>query len=35
MESRLRYRPPLAMEPLMRFLSDRAIPGVESSDGTT
>jgi AraC family transcriptional regulator of adaptative response / DNA-3-methyladenine glycosylase II len=34
-ESLLRYRPPLAMEPLMRFLSDRAIPGVESFDGTT
>ena len=34
-ERRLRYRPPLAMDPLMRFLSDRAIPGVESFDGTT
>jgi AraC family transcriptional regulator of adaptative response / DNA-3-methyladenine glycosylase II len=34
-ESRLRYRPPLAMDPLMRFLSDRAIPGVESFDGAT
>jgi len=34
-ERRLRYRPPLAMVPLMRFLGDRAIPGVESFDGTT
>ena len=34
-ERRLRYRPPLAMDPLMRFLGDRAIPGVESFDGTT
>ena len=34
-ERRLRYRPPLAMDPLVRFLSDRAIPGVESFDGTT
>ena len=34
-ESRLRYRPPLAIDPLMRFLGDRAIPGVESFDGTT
>jgi AraC family transcriptional regulator of adaptative response / DNA-3-methyladenine glycosylase II len=34
-ERRLRYRPPLAMDPLMRFLGDRAIPGVETFDGTT
>ena len=34
-ERRLRYRPPLAMDPLMRFLGDRAIPGVESFDGAT
>lgn len=32
---RLDYRPPLATEPLMRFLSDRAIPGVEVFDGST
>ncbi len=32
---RLRYRPPIAIDPLMRFLGDRAIPGVESFDGTT
>jgi AraC family transcriptional regulator, regulatory protein of adaptative response / DNA-3-methyladenine glycosylase II len=32
---RLRYRPPLAMAPLMRFLGDRALPGVESFDGRT
>ena len=31
---RLRYRPPIAIDPLLRFLSDRAIPGVESFDGT-
>ncbi|MGZ8651042.1 MAG: DNA-3-methyladenine glycosylase family protein [Actinomycetota bacterium] len=34
-ESKLRYGPPLAMAPLMRFLGDRAIPGVESFDGAT
>lgn len=34
-ESRLAYQPPLAMDALMRFLGDRAIPGVESFDGTT
>jgi AraC family transcriptional regulator of adaptative response / DNA-3-methyladenine glycosylase II len=34
-ERRLRYRPPLAVDPLMRFLGDRAIPGVESFDGGT
>ena len=32
-QRRLRYRPPLAMAPLTRFLGDRAIPGVESFDG--
>ena len=32
---RLRYRPPIAIDPLLRFLGDRAIPGVESFDGTT
>lgn len=32
---RLRFRRPLAMGPLLRFLGDRAIPGVESFDGTT
>ena len=31
---RLRYRPPIAIDPLLRFLGDRAIPGVESFDGT-
>ena len=30
---RLDFRPPLAWEPLLRFLSDRAIPGVEEVDG--
>jgi AraC family transcriptional regulator of adaptative response / DNA-3-methyladenine glycosylase II len=34
-ERRLSYRAPLAMDPLMRFLGDRAIPGVESFDGGT
>jgi AraC family transcriptional regulator, regulatory protein of adaptative response / DNA-3-methyladenine glycosylase II len=34
-ERRLRYRSPLAMDPLIRFLGDRAIPGVESFDGAT
>ena len=34
-EHRLRFQPPLAMGQLMRFLGDRAIPGVESFDGTT
>jgi AraC family transcriptional regulator, regulatory protein of adaptative response / DNA-3-methyladenine glycosylase II len=34
-ERRLRFRAPLAMDPLMRFLGDRAIPGVESFDGST
>ncbi|MEO8423435.1 MAG: DNA-3-methyladenine glycosylase [Actinomycetota bacterium] len=34
-EHRLRYRPPLAMAALTRFLGDRAIPGVESFDGVT
>jgi AraC family transcriptional regulator of adaptative response / DNA-3-methyladenine glycosylase II len=34
-ERRLRYRPPLAIDPLIRFLGDRAIPGVESFDGAT
>ncbi len=34
-EHQLRFRPPLAMGQVMRFLSDRAIPGVESFDGTT
>jgi AraC family transcriptional regulator of adaptative response / DNA-3-methyladenine glycosylase II len=32
---RLSYRPPLATEPLQRFLAERAIPGLESSDGRT
>jgi len=32
---RLRYRPPIAIDPLLRFLGERAIPGVESIDGTT
>ena len=32
---RLRYRPPIAIDPLLRFLGERAIPGVESFDGTT
>ena len=32
---RLRCRPPIAIDPLLRFLGDRAIPGVESFDGTT
>jgi AraC family transcriptional regulator of adaptative response / DNA-3-methyladenine glycosylase II len=32
---RLSYRAPLAVEPLLRFLGDRAIPGVESFDGRT
>jgi AraC family transcriptional regulator, regulatory protein of adaptative response / DNA-3-methyladenine glycosylase II len=32
---RLSYRAPLAEEPLMRFLGDRAIPGVETFDGLT
>jgi AraC family transcriptional regulator of adaptative response / DNA-3-methyladenine glycosylase II len=32
---RLRYRPPLATATLMRFLAERALPGVESFDGTT
>ena len=31
----LGYRAPLAARPLMRFLGDRAIPGVESFDGRT
>ena len=31
---RLRYRAPIAIDPLLRFLGDRAIPGVESFDGT-
>ena len=31
----LSYRPPLAAESLMRFLGNRAIPGVESFDGRT
>ena len=34
-ERRLSYRSPLAVDPLMRFLGDRAIPCVESFDGTT
>lgn len=34
-EHRLPYRAPLAMDQLMRFLGDRAIPGVESFDGAT
>ena len=34
-ERRLRYRPPLAAETLVRFLGDRTIPGVESFDGET
>jgi AraC family transcriptional regulator of adaptative response / DNA-3-methyladenine glycosylase II len=34
-ERRLRYRPPLATEPLIRFLADRAIPAVEMFDGST
>jgi AraC family transcriptional regulator, regulatory protein of adaptative response / DNA-3-methyladenine glycosylase II len=34
-ERRLPFLPPLAMDPLMRFLGERAIPGVESFDGTT
>ncbi len=32
---RLRYRPPIAIDPLLQFLGDRAIPGIESFDGTT
>ena len=32
---RLDYWPPLAVAPLMRFLSDRAVPGVEVFDGVT
>lgn len=32
---RLTYRPPLAIAPLVRFLADRAIPGVEAWDGRT
>jgi AraC family transcriptional regulator of adaptative response / DNA-3-methyladenine glycosylase II len=32
---RLAYRPPFAAGPLFRFLGDRAIPGVETFDGTT
>jgi AraC family transcriptional regulator, regulatory protein of adaptative response / DNA-3-methyladenine glycosylase II len=32
---RLRYRPPLAMGPLLHFLGERALPGVESFDGVT
>jgi AraC family transcriptional regulator of adaptative response / DNA-3-methyladenine glycosylase II len=32
---RLSYRAPLAEKPLLRFLGDRAIPGVESFDGLT
>ncbi|MGZ6544763.1 MAG: DNA-3-methyladenine glycosylase 2 family protein [Actinomycetota bacterium] len=32
---RLSYRPPLAAEPLQRFLAERAIPGVEAFDGLT
>jgi len=31
----LNYRPPLATPQLMRFLSERAIPGVEVTDGVT
>jgi AraC family transcriptional regulator of adaptative response / DNA-3-methyladenine glycosylase II len=31
----LRYRPPLAVEPLLRFLRDRAVPGVEEVTATT
>jgi AraC family transcriptional regulator of adaptative response / DNA-3-methyladenine glycosylase II len=34
-ELRLAYRSPLATDPLMRFLADRAIPAVESFDGAT
>lgn len=32
---RLAVREPFAAEPLLRFLGDRAIPGVESADGRT
>ncbi len=32
---RLGYRRPYAAEPLLRFVGDRAIPGVETFDGTT
>lgn len=32
---RLNYRPPLPAGPLLRFLKARAIPGVESVEGTT
>jgi AraC family transcriptional regulator of adaptative response / DNA-3-methyladenine glycosylase II len=32
---RLRFRPPLAVAPLIGFLGERAIPGVESFDGVT
>ena len=34
-ERRLRYEPPLATEPLLRFLGDRAIARIESYDGST
>lgn len=32
---RIPVRPPLGWEPLLRFLRDRAIPGVEQVDGTS
>jgi AraC family transcriptional regulator of adaptative response / DNA-3-methyladenine glycosylase II len=35
MMHRLAYRPPLAFGPLMSFLGERAIPGVERFDGRT
>ena len=35
MAHHLRYEPPLAFEPLLSFLGDRAIPGVEAFDGRT
>ena len=35
MTLRLSYRPPLAAGPLISFLGDRAIPGVEATDGST
>ena len=31
----LRYHPPIAIDPLLRFLGDRAVPGIETFDGAT
>ena len=35
MAHRLKYQPPLAFEPLLEFLGERAIPGIETVDGRT